>query len=239
VRHAVVAHPAPLPIAQPAELAVDDATAWSVRELYRRYAAGGWSVRKLALWLKEQGNTPLLVAADLQRPNAVQQLQILGEQAGVPVFAPEPGNGVGDPVAVARQSIDEAKRRLHNTVVIDTAGRLGIDAELMQQAAAIRDAVRPDAALVVADAAHAVSLAGIIGGQDTEIGPDTTAVLLEAGSIVNRQEELELATPERRTLTSEAVAAAVEDFCAARAHPKTEQVVKRPANPRTAIPVAR
>jgi N-acetylmuramoyl-L-alanine amidase len=65
------------------------------------------------------------------------------------------------------------------------------------------------------------------------------ALLLEAGSIVNRQEELELATPERRTLTSEAVTAAVEDFCAARAHPKIEQLVKRPANPRNASPVAR
>ncbi len=64
------------------------------------------------------------------------------------------------------------------------------------------------------------------------------ALLLEAGSIVNRQEELELATPERRTLTSEAVAAAVEDFCAARAHPKIEQLVKRPVNPRTASPKA-
>src|SRR5690349_11132127 len=83
---------------------------------------------KLALWLKAQGNTPMLVAADLQRPNAVQQLQVLGEQAGVPVYAPEPGNGVGDPVAVARQSLDEARHRLHNVVVIDTAGRLGIDA---------------------------------------------------------------------------------------------------------------
>jgi N-acetylmuramoyl-L-alanine amidase len=65
------------------------------------------------------------------------------------------------------------------------------------------------------------------------------ALLLEAGSIVNRQEELALATPERRTLTSEAVAAAVEDFCAARMHPKIEQLVKRPANPRAASPVAR
>jgi N-acetylmuramoyl-L-alanine amidase len=64
------------------------------------------------------------------------------------------------------------------------------------------------------------------------------ALLLEAGSIVNRQEELELATPERRTLTSAAVAAAVEDFCAARAHPKIEHLVKRPANPRTANPGA-
>jgi N-acetylmuramoyl-L-alanine amidase len=64
------------------------------------------------------------------------------------------------------------------------------------------------------------------------------ALLLEAGSIVNRQEELELATPERRTLTSAAVTAAVEEFCAARAHPKIEQPVKRPAKPRTASPGA-
>jgi signal recognition particle subunit SRP54 len=115
--------------------------------------AGKTSVAaKLALWLKEQGNTPLMVAADLQRPNAVQQLQILGEQAGVPVFAPEPGNGVGDPVAVARQSIDEARHKLHNTVVIDTAGRLGIDAEMMAQARAIADATDPDEILFVVDA---------------------------------------------------------------------------------------
>ncbi len=107
---------------------------------------------KLALWLREQGNTPLLVAADLQRPNAVQQLQVLGAQAGVPVFAPEPGNGVGDPVAVARQSIDEAKHRLHNVVVIDTAGRLGIDQQMMAQAAAIADATDPDEILFVVDA---------------------------------------------------------------------------------------
>ena len=107
---------------------------------------------KLALWLREQGNTPLLVAADLQRPNAVQQLQVLGEQAGVPVFAPEPGNGVGDPVDVARRSLDEARHRLHNIVIIDTAGRLGIDEEMMRQAAAIRDATDPDEILFVVDA---------------------------------------------------------------------------------------
>ncbi|GAA1163551.1 signal recognition particle protein [Nocardioides aquiterrae] len=107
---------------------------------------------KLALWLKEQGRTPLLVAADLQRPNAVNQLQVNGERAGVPVFAPEPGNGVGDPVAVARASIDEAKRTLHDTVIVDTAGRLGVDAEMMKQAADIRDAVQPDEILFVVDA---------------------------------------------------------------------------------------
>jgi signal recognition particle subunit SRP54 len=107
---------------------------------------------KLALWLRDQGNTPLLVAADLQRPNAVQQLQVLGERAAVPVFAPEPGNGTGDPVAVARESLAEARRRLHNVVIVDTAGRLGIDEEMMRQASAIADAVDPDETLFVVDA---------------------------------------------------------------------------------------
>jgi signal recognition particle subunit SRP54 len=107
---------------------------------------------KLGLWLREQGNTPLLVACDLQRPNAVTQLQVVGERAGVPVFAPEPGNGVGDPVAVARAGVDEAKRSLHNIVIIDTAGRLGIDQQLMAQAEAIRDATDPDEVLFVVDA---------------------------------------------------------------------------------------
>jgi len=107
---------------------------------------------KLALWLRTQGNTPMLVAADLQRPNAVQQLQVLGEQVGVPVYAPSPGNGVGDPVAVAGASLEEARRRQQNMVIIDTAGRLGVDTEMMAQAVAIRDATQPDEILFVVDA---------------------------------------------------------------------------------------
>src|ERR1700677_1159030 len=107
---------------------------------------------KLARWLKNQGNTPMLVAADLQRPNAGQPLQVVGERAGVPVFAPSPGNGVGDPVDVARQSLEEARRRQQNMVIIDTAGRLGVDTEMMAQAIAIRDAVQPDEILFVVDA---------------------------------------------------------------------------------------
>ncbi|MGI5144862.1 signal recognition particle protein [Plantactinospora sp. CA-294935] len=107
---------------------------------------------KLAGWLKGQGHQPLLVAADLQRPNAVNQLQVLGGRAGVEVFAPEPGNGVGDPVQVAKASIEHARRAARDIVIVDTAGRLGIDAEMMAQAAAIRDAVDPDEVIFVIDA---------------------------------------------------------------------------------------
>ncbi|MEE4540856.1 signal recognition particle protein [Streptomyces sp. V4-01] len=107
---------------------------------------------KLAQWLHKQGHTPLLVACDLQRPNAVNQLSVVAERAGVAVFAPEPGNGVGDPVKVARDSIDFAKQQQYDIVIVDTAGRLGVDQEMMQQAADIRDAVRPDEILFVVDA---------------------------------------------------------------------------------------
>jgi signal recognition particle subunit SRP54 len=117
---------------------------------------------KLARWLREQGHAPLLVAADLQRPNAVTQLQVVGERAGVPVYAPHPGNTegssrpenatVGDPVAVARDSVEFARRAQHDMVIVDTAGRLGVDAEMMQQAIEIRDAVEPQEVLFVVDA---------------------------------------------------------------------------------------
>ena len=107
---------------------------------------------KLALHLKAQGHTPLLVAADLQRPNAVDQLKVVGQRAGVPTFAPQPGNGVGDPVSVARESLAFAKQKLHDVVIVDTAGRLAIDEELMAQVRGIRDAVSPDEILFVVDA---------------------------------------------------------------------------------------
>ncbi|MDR7300726.1 signal recognition particle protein [Haloactinomyces albus] len=107
---------------------------------------------KLARWFAGQGHTPMLVACDLQRPNAVTQLQVVGERAGVSVFAPEPGNGVGDPVDVARRSIEEARHSQHDIVLVDTAGRLGVDEEMMQQASDIRDAVTPDETLFVVDA---------------------------------------------------------------------------------------
>ena len=118
---------------------------------------------KLAYSLKEQGHTPILVACDLQRPGAVQQLQIVGERAGVPTFAPDPGTSLdtlehemgtshGDPVAVARAGVAEAHQKKHDYVIVDTAGRLGIDETLMTQARNIRDAIQPDEVFFVIDA---------------------------------------------------------------------------------------
>ena len=107
---------------------------------------------KLAKYFADQGDTPILVASDLQRPNAVTQLQVVGQNAGIPVFAPQPGNGVGNPVEVAREGIAFAKAKLHNIVIVDTAGRLGVDEELMQEAKNIRDAISPHEILFVVDA---------------------------------------------------------------------------------------
>jgi signal recognition particle subunit SRP54 len=107
---------------------------------------------KLALQLKGEGHTPLLVAADLQRPNAVDQLKVIAGQAGVAIFAPEPGNGVGNPVDVTRQAKVYAEQKLHDYVIVDTAGRLSIDAELMEQLRDVRDAAQPDDTLLVIDA---------------------------------------------------------------------------------------
>ncbi|WP_300766474.1 signal recognition particle protein [uncultured Bifidobacterium sp.] len=120
---------------------------------------------KLGYWLRDAGHTPILVAADLQRPNAVTQLQVVGERAGVPVYAPEkgvqadggeavasPGMTSGDPVKVARDAVELARTKLYDTVIIDTAGRLGVDEDLMRQARDIRDAVHPDEILFVIDA---------------------------------------------------------------------------------------
>src|SRR6201988_5399780 len=94
---------------------------------------------KLAAWLRGQGHTPLLVACDLQRPAAVNQLQVVGQRAGGPVFAPHPGTPppgpdsgpVGDPIAVAAAGLAEARAKHFDVVIVDTAGRLGIDEELM------------------------------------------------------------------------------------------------------------
>lgn len=102
---------------------------------------------KLALWFRQQGRNPLLVGADLQRPAAVEQLRVLGKQANVPVFSVE-----GDPVNTAAAGVEEARRLGRDVVVIDTAGRLSIDQELMDQVRKISESVSPHYTFLVVDA---------------------------------------------------------------------------------------
>ena len=104
---------------------------------------------KLALWQKTQKHrNPLLVACDVYRPAAVNQLQIVGESIGVPVYA-EPGNT--DPVAIAQNAIKEAKNKDYNLVIIDTAGRLAVDEEMMEEISRLKKALQPDETLFVVD----------------------------------------------------------------------------------------
>jgi signal recognition particle subunit SRP54 len=102
---------------------------------------------KLARWFKSQGRQPLLVGADLQRPAAVEQLRTLGRQIDVPVFS-EPG----DPVSTARRGLEEARRLGKDVLIVDTAGRLSIDAEMMEQVRQISATIEPDYTFLVIDA---------------------------------------------------------------------------------------
>jgi signal recognition particle subunit SRP54 len=105
------------------------------------------SAAKLANWFKRQGRQPLLVGADLQRPAAVEQLRVLGASIDVPVFS-----DAGDPVDVAARGVAEARRVGRNVVIVDTAGRLAIDEEMMREVRRISDAVSPNYTFLVVDA---------------------------------------------------------------------------------------
>ena len=113
---------------------------------------------KLAYLLKGQGRSPLLAACDVHRPAAADQLETLGNEIGVPVYR---GDGV-DAVAVARGAIQEAVDRLRDVVIVDTAGRLQIDEEMMAEAVAIRDAVKPDQVLMVVDAMTGQDIVNVV-----------------------------------------------------------------------------
>ncbi len=107
------------------------------------------SCAKLAKKIQSQGRSVMLVAADLQRPAAIEQLAVLGRQLGVPVHVPD---GVTDPVAVCNAGVSRATREGVSVVILDTAGRLAIDAELMQELAKIDRTVGPDQVFLVVDA---------------------------------------------------------------------------------------
>jgi signal recognition particle subunit SRP54 len=111
---------------------------------------------KLARWFKSQGRQPLLVGADLQRPAAVEQLRTLGRQIDVPVFS-EPG----DPVSTARRGLEEARRLGKDVLIVDTAGRLSIDLEMMEQVRQISATIQPDYTFLVIDAMTGQDAVGV------------------------------------------------------------------------------
>jgi signal recognition particle subunit SRP54 len=114
------------------------------------------SAAKLARWFKAQGRHPLLVGADLQRPAAVEQLRTLGNQIAVPVFS-EPG----DPVMTAARGLQEARRLGKDVLIVDTAGRLAIDAEMMEQVRMISGVVAPHYTFLVIDAMTGQDAVGV------------------------------------------------------------------------------
>lgn len=125
------------------------------------------SSAKLARRLGRGGATPMLAACDLQRPAAIEQLQTLGGQIGVPVVAGEFG---GDPVAAAVAAREKAREGGHSILIIDTAGRLQIDADLMDELRGVRDAVEPSEILLVADAMTGQEAVNIAEGFDEALG---------------------------------------------------------------------
>ena len=107
------------------------------------------SAGKLGLTLRKQGKRPLLVAADIYRPAAIKQLQVVGETLGLPVFAMEDSR---DAVAIARRSLDYAQSHANDVIIVDTAGRLQIDEKLMQELRDIKSEIKPHEILLVVDA---------------------------------------------------------------------------------------
>lgn len=123
---------------------------------------------KIALKLKKENHRPLLVACDVYRPAAVKQLQVVGEQVGVPVFE----KGQGDPVEISKQAVALAKDQGYDYVIIDTAGRLHIDRELMEELQNIKAAVHPHEILLVVDAMTGQDAVTVASTFDEALGID-------------------------------------------------------------------
>ncbi|NIZ19014.1 signal recognition particle protein [Entomospira culicis] len=121
---------------------------------------------KLALHLKNEGRRVLLCAADLSRPAAVKQLEILGEQIGVPVFT----GSEQDPVARSKAALEEAKKHQYNVLIVDTAGRMQVDVELMNEISAISKALNPDEKILVADAMIGQNAVDVAKAFDEQLG---------------------------------------------------------------------
>lgn len=127
------------------------------------------SAGKLGLMFKKQGKHPLMVAADIYRPAAIKQLQVLGSQIDIPVFAKE---DCKDAVRIANEAIDYAKSHANDIVIIDTAGRLHIDENLMQELKSIKEDVKPHEILLVVDAMTGQDAVNVAESFNNDLGLD-------------------------------------------------------------------
>ena len=166
------------------------------------------SAAKLALRLKKEGRKPLLAACDLVRPAAVEQLSVLGGQIDVPVYREE---GAKDPVAVYKGALALAKKNLHDTLIIDTTGRLQIDEVMMEELKRIRDAAKPDELLLVADSMTGQSAVDIAKTFDEKIGL-TGVVLTKFDSDTRGGAALSLKTVTGKALKFVGTGEKPEDF---------------------------
>lgn len=123
---------------------------------------------KLALYFKNQGKRPLLVACDVYRPAAIDQLKIIGEKVGVPVFE----KGCGDPVEIARRAVQHAREHGNDPVILDTAGRLHIDEQLMEELRRLKEQVQPNEILFVVDAMMGQDAVNVSGAFHEALGID-------------------------------------------------------------------
>ena len=124
---------------------------------------------KLANLLRKEGKKPLLVACDVYRPAAVKQLQVVGSQLNIPVFEMDTGN---DPVDIAKKAVDHARSMQYDVVIIDTAGRLHVDAELMEELRRIKQSVKPHEILLVVDAMTGQDAVNVAGSFNEQLGID-------------------------------------------------------------------
>jgi signal recognition particle subunit SRP54 len=166
------------------------------------------SSAKLALRLKKEGRKPLLAACDLIRPAAVEQLAILAEQTGVPVYKEE---GATDHVKVFRGAMDWAKKNLIDTLIVDTTGRLQLDEAMMAELSRLKDAAKPDELLLVADAMTGQSAVDIAKVFDEKIGL-TGVVLTKFDSDTRGGAALSLKTITGKPLKFVGIGEKPEDF---------------------------
>ena len=166
------------------------------------------SSAKLALRLKKEGRKVLLVACDLIRPAAIEQLSVLGAQIGVPVYKEE---GTKDPVKVYKGALETARKNLYDTIIVDTTGRLQIDQDMMAELVRLRDAAKPDELLLVADAMTGQSAVDIAKTFDEQIGL-TGVILTKFDSDTRGGAALSLKTITGKPLKFVGVGEKPEDF---------------------------